>query len=364
MLHESLTCSNLQYHYLAPNFNSMKFTALQIAQALNGKVEGDPTIEVNSLSKIEEGKPGTLSFLANPKYAQYIYETKASIVIVGDDFIAEKEITATLVRVADPYSSFADLLEMYQQAKGKRTGISERAYISPSATIGNNVYIGEFVSVGDNAVIGDNAALYPNTTISNQCKIGDNTTLFAGVTIYDECIVGKKCLIHAGVVIGADGFGFAPQQDKNYRKVPQIGNVVVEDNVEIGANTCIDRATLGSTIIRKGAIIDNLVQIAHNVEIGENTAVAAQTGISGSTKFGKNCILAGQTGFAGHLNIANGTIITAQSGVGRNIKEENTIYEGSPAFKHKDFQKSFIHFRRLDQLVKRVNDLEFKMKQK
>jgi UDP-3-O-[3-hydroxymyristoyl] glucosamine N-acyltransferase len=341
----------------------MKFTALQIAQALKGKVEGDPTVEVNSLSKIEEGKPGTLTFLANVKYTQYIYDTKASIVIVSEDFAPEKEINTTLVRVADPYSSFADLLEMYQQAKGKRSGISEHAYIDPSATIGKEVYIGEFVSVGKNAVIGDHAALYPNTTIGNDCKVGDKTTLFAGVKIYDECVVGNECVLHAGVVIGADGFGFAPQQDKNYRKVPQIGNVVIEDNVDIGANTCIDRATLGSTIIRKGAIIDNLVQIAHNVEIGENTAVAAQTGISGSTRFGKNCILAGQTGFAGHLTIADGTIITAQSGVGRNIKQENTIYEGSPAFKHKDFQKSYIHFRRLDELVKRVNELENKLKE-
>ena len=342
----------------------MKFTALQIAQTLKGKVDGDENVSVSSLSKIEEGKPGTLSFLANPKYTQYIYDTKASIVIVKDDFVPEKEISATLIRVADPYSSFADLLEMYQLAKGIKSGISNQAYIAPSASLGKNIYIGEFVSVGENAEIGDNAALYPNTTIGDRAKVGNNTTLFAGVKVYDECVIGKECLLHAGVVIGADGFGFAPQQDKNYRKVPQIGNVVIEDKVEIGANACIDRATLGSTIIRKGAIIDNLVQIAHNVEIGENTAVAAQTGISGSTRIGDNCILAGQTGFAGHLNIANGTIITAQSGVGRNIKQENTIYEGSPAFRHKDFQKSYIHFRRLDELVKRVNELERKLKEK
>jgi len=340
----------------------MKFTAQQIADALHGKIEGDAEISVSSLSKIEEGAPGTLSFLANPKYTSHIYNTEASIVIVNNDFVAEKEIAATLVRVKDAYSAFADLLEMYQQSKGKPSGISDRAYIAPSATIGKDVYIAEFVSVGEHTVIGNNTLLYPNTTIGNNCKVGNNTTIFAGVKVYEDCVIGSKCTLHAGVVIGADGFGFAPQQDKNYRKVPQIGNVVIEDKVEIGANTCIDRATLGSTIIRKGAIIDNLVQIAHNVEIGENTAVAAQTGISGSTKFGKNCILAGQSGFAGHLNIANGTIVTAQSGVGRNIKEENTMHEGSPAFKHKDFQKSYIHFRRLDGLVKRVNELEHKLK--
>ena len=340
----------------------MIFTAQQIAEALNGVVEGDPSTEVTSLSKIEEGKKGTLTFLANPKYTQYIYQTQASIIIVNEDFTPEKKIPATLIKVKDAYSAFAQLLELYQQTKGKRSGISDRAYIAPSATIGKDVYIGEFVSVGENTIIGDNTSLFPHTTIGNNCRIGNSTTLFADVKIYDECIIGNECTLHAGIVIGADGFGFAQQQDKNYRKVPQIGNVIIEDNVDIGANTCIDRATLGSTIIRKGAIIDNLVQIAHNVEIGENTAVAAQTGISGSTKFGKNCILAGQTGFAGHLNIANGTIITAQSGVGRNIKEENTIYEGSPAFRHKDFQKSYIYFRRLSELVKRIDELEQKLK--
>jgi UDP-3-O-[3-hydroxymyristoyl] glucosamine N-acyltransferase len=340
----------------------MKFTARQIADALKGTVEGNENISVSSLSKIEEGSPGTLSFLANPKYAAYIYQTKASIVIVNDDFKAEKEIAATLVRVKDAYSAFAELLEMYQQSKGKPSGVSERADIAPSARIGKNIYIGAFVSIGENAVIGDNVLIYSNTSIGNNVKVGDNTTLFAGVKVYEDCVIGSGCTLHAGTVIGADGFGFAPQQDKNYRKVPQIGNVIIEDNVDIGANSCIDRATLGSTIIRKGAIIDNLVQIAHNVEIGENTAVAAQTGISGSTKFGKNCILAGQTGFAGHLNIADGTIVTAQSGVGRNIKQSNTIYEGSPAFKHKDFQKSYIHFRRLNELVNRVNELEHKLK--
>lgn len=338
----------------------MKFTAKQIAEALSGIVEGDPSVEVSSLSKIEEGKKGTLTFLANPKYSQYIYNTEASIVIVNEDFTPEKEIIATLIKVKDAYSAFSELLELYQKSKGKKSGISEKANIAPSATIGKDVYIGEFVSIGENTVIGDQTSLYPNTTIGDNCKVGNQSILYAGVKVYEDCIVGNACTIHAGVVIGSDGFGFAAQKDKDYKKVPQIGNVIIEDNVDIGANTCIDRATLGSTIIRKGAIIDNLVQIAHNVEIGERTAIAAQTGISGSTKFGKNCILAGQTGFAGHLNIADGTIVTAQSGVGRNIKEENTIYEGSPAFKHKDFQKSYIYFRRLSTLVKRIDDLENK----
>lgn len=340
----------------------MKFTAKQIAEALNGKVDGDPTIEVSNLSKIEEGKKGTLSFLANPKYTQYIYSTEASVVIVNEDFSPEKEIKATLIKVKDAGSAFAQLLELYQQSKLKRSGISEKAYVAPTAIIGKNVYIGEFVSVGENSIIGDNTFLYPNTTVGYNCKIGNNTTLFANVKVYDDCIIGNDCTLHSGAVIGADGFGFNMQQDKNYQKVPQIGNVIIEDRVDIGANTCIDRATLGSTIIREGAIIDNLIQIAHNVEIGKNTAIAAQTGISGSTKIGAHCILAGQTGFAGHLKIANGTIITAQSGVGRNIKEENTIYEGSPAFKHKDFQKSYIYFRRLGDLVKRIDELENKLR--
>ena len=342
----------------------MKFTAEQIAAALNGTVDGDPAVEVSNLSKIEEGKPGTLSFLANPKYTSHIYQTTASIVIVNEDFKPEKEIKSTLIRVKDAYSAFAGILEMYQQSKGLRSGISKKAYIAESAVIGKDVYIGEFVSIGENAIVGDNTHVYPNTTIGNSCKIGNQTVIHAGVKIYDDCVVGNECHLHAGVVIGADGFGFALNEDKSYKKVPQIGNVVIEDNVDIGANSCIDRATLGSTFIRKGAIIDNLVQIAHNVEIGEHTAVASQTGISGSTKIGNNCILAGQTGFAGHLTIANGTIITAQSGVGRNIKQEGTIYEGSPAFKHKDFQKSYIHFRRLNDLVNRVNELEKQLKEK
>jgi len=340
----------------------MKFTAQQIAEALGGKVDGKPETEVSNLSKIEEGKPGTLSFLANPKYVSYIYETEASIVIVNENFVPEKPIKATLIRVKDAYSSFATLLEMYQQAKFNRTGISKHAFIDPSAEIGNDVYVGEFVSIGPGTVISDKVKIYPNTVIGGDCKIGEGTVIYAGAKIYDDTIIGNECTIHAGVVLGSDGFGFAPQDDNNYRKVPQIGNVVIEDRVEIGSNTTIDRATLGSTIIRRGVKIDNLIQIAHNVEIGENTVIAAQTGISGSTKIGKNCMIGGQVGIIGHLVIADGVKIAAQAGVGKSILEENYIVEGSPAFNVREYQRSYVHFRRLDSIVKRINDLERKLK--
>lgn len=338
----------------------MKFTAQQIAEALSGTVKGNPSVEVSSLSKIEEGKQGTLTFLANPKYTHYIYHTEASIVIVNEDFIPEKEITATLIKVKDAYSAFAQLLELYQQSKEKRSGISSQAFIAANATVGKNVYIGAFVSIGDHAVIEDDVLIYPHTSIGNHCKIGNATKIFSGVSIYDECEVGNECTIHAGAIIGADGFGFAPQDDNVYNKIPQIGNVIIEDRVEIGANTTIDRATIGSTIIRKGAKIDNLIQIAHNVEVGENTVIAAQTGISGSTKIGKNCMIGGQVGIIGHLTIADGVKIAAQAGVGKSITEENAIVEGSPAFNIRDYQRSYVHFRRLDTLVKRVNELERK----
>ncbi len=342
----------------------MKFTAQQIAEALNGKVDGSPEIEVDNLSKIEEGKPGTLSFLANPKYTSYIYNTQASIVIVNDTFQPEKPVSATLIRVKDAYSAFASLLEMYNQSKGKKSGISSKAGIADTAKIGSNVYIGDFVSIGENAEIGENCFIYPNTTIGDSCKIGASTKIFSGVNIYDECIVGDGCTIHSGSVIGADGFGFAPQSDSNFMKIPQIGNVILEDNVEVGANTTIDRATIGSTIIKKGAKIDNLIQIAHNVIVGENTVIAAQTGISGSTKIGKNCMLGGQVGVIGHLEIADGVMIAAQSGVSRSVKEPKSVIEGSPAFQIREFQRSYIHFRRFDRLVKRINDIEFKLKEK
>jgi UDP-3-O-[3-hydroxymyristoyl] glucosamine N-acyltransferase len=338
----------------------MKFTAQQIAEALGGTVEGNPQVEVSNLSKIEEGTPGTLSFLANPKYTPFIYATKASIVIVNEDFAADQPVSTTLIRVKNAYASFADLLAMYQQTKTKRQGISPKAYIAESAEIGSNVYIGEFASIGEHTVVGDNCQIYPNTTVGYNCKIGSDTVLYSHVNVYDDCRIGNQCTLHSGTVIGADGFGFAPQDTQEYRKVPQIGNVIIEDMVEIGANTTIDRATLGSTVIKKGAKIDNLIQIAHNVEIGENTVIAAQTGISGSTKIGRNCMIGGQVGIVGHLTIADKVMIAAQSGIGKSITEEGSIVEGSPAFNIRDYQRSYVHFRRLDQLVKRVNQLERK----
>ncbi len=342
----------------------MKFTAEQIAQALNGRVEGDPKAEVSTLSKIEEGKPGSLSFLANPAYTKYIYSTQADIIIVNEDFQPEKPVNVTLVRVKDAYSAFTDLLRMYEQAKNNKTGISEKAAIAPTARIGKNVYIADFVVIGENTVVGDNSKIYANTTLGDNCKVGSHSTLHAGVRIYSDCVVGNHCTLHAGVVIGSDGFGFAPQGDGTYKKIPQIGNVVVEDNVEIGSNTTIDRATLGSTIIRKGVKLDNLIQIAHNVEIGENTVIAAQTGIAGSTKVGKNCMIGGQVGIVGHVTIADGTKIQAQSGVARNIKKPGSVLEGSPAFHLPDFLRSYVHFKNLDHLVKRIAKLEQNSKEK
>jgi UDP-3-O-[3-hydroxymyristoyl] glucosamine N-acyltransferase len=340
----------------------MEFTAKQIAEALQGTVDGDANITVSTLSKIEEGKPGSLSFLANPAYEKYIYDTDASLIIVNRDFKPEKEIKATLIRVKDAYMAFAALLELYQQSKPKKTGISPKASISETAKTGSNVYIGAFVSIGENSVIGNNCMIHPNTTIGDNVKIGDNTTVFANVTIYDDCIIGNECTLHAGAVIGADGFGFAPQQDADFKKVPQIGNVILEDRVEIGANTTIDRATLGSTIIKRGVKLDNHIQIAHNVVIGENTVIAAQTGISGSTKIGKNCMIGGQVGLIGHITIADEVKIAAQSGIGKSITKKGSVWEGSPAFNARDFQRSYIHYRKLDQLVKRVNNLEHKLK--
>lgn len=338
----------------------MKFTAIQIAQALNGKIEGNQDIIVSSLSKIEEGQAGSLSFLANPKYTSHIYETKASIVIVNADFVPSKKIECTLIRVEDAYTAFSQLLEMYNQVKLNKSGISKHAAIADSAKIGKNVYIGEFVVIAENAVVADNAKIYPQSFIGENTKIGANTTLFAGVKIYSDCVVGDNCTFHAGVVIGADGFGFAPQSDNNFKKVAQIGNVIVEDNVEIGANSTIDRATLGSTIIRKGVKLDNLIQVAHNVEIGENTVMAALSGISGSTKVGKNCMIGGQVGMAGHITIGDNVKIGAQAGIMSNVKDNQTII-GSPAMDVGAFMRSSIYFKKLPELAKKISDLEKKI---
>lgn len=335
----------------------MEFSASQIAAVLGGQTEGNPDVKISRLSKIEEGEPGTLSFLANPKYTPYIYTTKASIIIVSRDFIPDQPVSATLVRVDDAYTAFAKLLELYNQIRNEKKGISSLAFISKSAVIGPDVYIGEFAFIGENVVIENNTKIFPHVFLGDNVKVGSHTTLFAGVIVYSDNSIGSNCTIHGGVVIGADGFGFAPQQDKNYKKVAQIGNVIIEDNVEIGSNTTIDRATLGSTIIRKGAKLDNLIQIAHNVEIGENTVIAAQTGISGSTKIGKNCMIAGQVGFVGHLNIGDDVKIGAQSGVSGNLKE-GSISMGSPAIDIAIHRRALVHFKNLPGIVKRIDELE------
>lgn len=335
----------------------MEFKVAQIAEMLSATVEGNPDVIINSVCKIEEGKPGGLTFLANPKYTHYIYETEASAVLVNNDFVAEKPVKATLIRTENAYLAVAKLMEVYQQMRKKKVGISERAYVSSSAKIGKNVYIAEFVSVGDNAVIGDNVQLYPQVCIGDNVRVGDGATLHSGVKVYIDCVIGKECVIHAGSVIGADGFGFAKDNNGEFIKVPQIGNVVIEDNVEIGANTCIDRATMGSTFIRKNVKLDNLIQVAHNVEIGEGSAFASQVGISGSTKVGKHCILAGQVGVAGHITIGDGVIVGAQSGVTNSIEEKKVVL-GSPAIPVMEEKKLIIYRKKLPQLFKQVNDLE------
>jgi UDP-3-O-[3-hydroxymyristoyl] glucosamine N-acyltransferase len=339
----------------------MKFSAQQIAEVINGRVDGNPEVEVHFVSKIEEGKKGTLSFLANPKYTKYIYSTEASVVIVNNDFEPDRKLETTLIRVEDAYSAFAALLEFYNKFKLNKTGISDKASVSESAIIGKDVYIGDFAVVSDNVVLGDNSKIYPQVYIGENAKIGNETTLFSGSKIYPESIIGKNCNIHSGAVIGSDGFGFAPQADNNYLKIAQIGNVIIEDDVEVGANTTIDRATVGSTIIRRGVKLDNLIQIAHNVEIDENTVIAAQTGISGTTKVGKNCLFGGQVGLAGHLVIADNVKIQAQSGIGKSIKKDGDVVQGTPAFGIMSYNKSYIHFKNLPKIVARLNELEKKL---
>lgn len=337
----------------------MNFSASQIAQFLEGEIIGNPDVQVSGLSKIEEGQSGTLSFLANPKYTEFIYTTGASIVIVRNDFNPEKALpeTCTLIKVSDPYAGFAKLLELYNQIKHDKKGVSEHAIVDASVKVGKDVYIGAGVVVENGAELGDNVKIYPQSYIGAHVKIGANTIIHPGVLILADCEIGSDCVIHAGVVIGGDGFGFSPNAENNYKKVAQIGNVIIEDHVEIGANTTIDRATLGSTIIRKGVKIDNLIQIAHNVEIGENTVIAAQTGIAGSTKIGKNCMIGGQVGIVGHITIADGTMIAAQSGIGSTIKHR-AILQGSPAFSIGDYKKSYIAFKKLPQLMKQIEKLQ------
>ncbi|MBW4361869.1 UDP-3-O-(3-hydroxymyristoyl)glucosamine N-acyltransferase [Flavobacterium taihuense] len=335
----------------------MKFTAEQIAGILEGEIVGDPNIEVSRLSKIEEGAEGSLTFLSNPKYINYIYTTKASITIVNDTFVPESPITTTLIKVADAYKSFSKLLEFYNQVKLNKSGIENPSFISESAKYGENLYLGSFSYIGDNVVLGNNVKVYPGSFIGDNVTIGNNVIIFAGAKIYSETIIGNNCTIHSGTIIGADGFGYAPNEDGTYNKIPQIGNVVIEDNVDIGANSTIDRATLGSTVIRAGVKLDNQIQIAHNVEIGRNTVIAAQSGIAGSTKVGENCMIGGQVGIVGHLTIGNNVRIQAQSGVGRNIKD-NEILQGSPTFGYSDYSKSYVHFKNLPKLAKEIEELK------
>jgi len=338
----------------------MKFTAEQIAGILEGEVVGNPNAVVFKLSKIEEGTEGSLTFLSNPKYQNYIYTTQATITIVNKSFEAEQPVSSTLIKVEDAYKSFSKLLEYYNQVKLMKSGIEQPSVISENVTYGTDLYLGSFCYVGKNVIIGNNVKIYPNTFIGDNVIIGDNCVFFAGVRIYSETEIGNNCVIHSGTIIGSDGFGFAPLEDGTYSKIPQIGNVILEDNVEIGSCTTIDRATMGSTIIRKGVKLDNQIQIAHNVEIGENTVIASQTGVAGSTKIGKSCMIGGQVGIVGHITIGNGVRIQAQSGIGKSIGDGETV-QGTPAFNYGDFSKSYVHFRNLPKIVADLDALKKKI---
>ncbi|MFC6859644.1 UDP-3-O-(3-hydroxymyristoyl)glucosamine N-acyltransferase [Zunongwangia atlantica] len=338
----------------------MKFKASQIAEILEGTIEGNPDAEVSELAKIEEGKEGSLTFLSNPKYTSYIYSTQASITIVNDSFEADQPVSTTLIKVKDAYKAFSTLLEYYNQVKLRKSGIEQPSYISDSAKYEEDIYLGAFTYLGENVKIGKNVKIYPYAYVGDNTVIGDNSTLFAGVKVYSETVIGENVTLHGGAIIGADGFGFSPNEKGEYSKVPQIGNVIIEDNVDVGAGTTIDRATLGSTIIRKGVKLDNHIQIAHNVEIGENTVIAAQTGVAGSTKIGKNCIIGGQVGIVGHITIGDRVKIQAQSGIGRNVKDDEVL-QGSPAIGYSDYNKSFIHFKNLPKTVDLLHQLDKKV---
>ena len=335
----------------------MEFTAKQIADMIGGRVEGNENAAISSFAKIEEGKPGAISFLSNPKYTHYLYETQSSVVLINEDVELEQPVAATLIRVKNAYESVAKLLQLYESMKPRKRGIEPQAYISEKATIGKDCYIGAFAYIGDGAVIGDGTQIYPHTVISEGVKIGEKSTIFPNVTIYQGCQLGKNVTIHAGSVIGADGFGFAPNAS-GYDKIPQIGIVVIEDDVEIGANTCVDRSTMGQTIIRKGVKLDNLIQVAHNVEIGQNTVIAAQTGIAGSTKVGQWCMFGGQVGMAGHIHIADQTHVGAQAGITNSVKQPGQTIIGSPAWDAKGFMKSAAIFRRLPDMYQKINELQ------
>ncbi|PVX52119.1 UDP-3-O-[3-hydroxymyristoyl] glucosamine N-acyltransferase [Balneicella halophila] len=339
----------------------MEFTAEQIAEALEGTVDGDKNCVVSGVSEIDAGKPKTLTFLANPKYEKYIYTTEASIVLVSNNFTPKESVKTTLLRVKDPYGAMANLLQLYEQSKPKKIGIEEPSYVSKSATIGKDVYIGAFAYIGDNAIIGDNVKIYPNTYIGDKVSIDNNSELFAGVKIYPHTKIGKGCIIHSGAVIGADGFGFAPQKDGTFEKIPQVGHVILEDNVEIGANTCIDRAMLNATTIKQGVKLDNLIQVGHNCTVGENTVIAAQTGIAGSVEIGENCMIGGQVGISGHLKIADKVQIVAQTGISSSL-DEGSVVMGSPSMNVSKYYKSYAYFKKLPNLAKEIKELKQKLK--
>ncbi len=340
----------------------MEFTAKQIAEFIQGRVEGDENAIVNTFAKIEEGKKGAISFLSNPKYTHFIYDTESSVVLVNESLELERPTNATLIRVENAYECVAKLLQLYESMKPKKKGIDSLAFIDATAKIGKDCYIGPFVAIGPGAVIGDGCVLHPHVTIGENASIGNNTEIYSNAVVYHHCKIGNNCVLHAGCVIGADGFGFAPSAD-GYDKIPQIGIVTIEDNVEIGANTCIDRSTMGSTYIRKGVKLDNLIQVAHNVEIGENTVMAAQGGIAGSTKVGKWCMFGGQVGMAGHITIADQTNVGAQAGISNSVKKSGTTIIGSPAWDAKGFMKSAAMFRRLPDMYKQLAELQSKIEE-
>ena len=339
------------------NINHLEFTAGQIAGILEGEVDGNPEIAIHKLTKIEEGETGSLTFLANPKYTSFIYSTKASATIVNKDFVPEQELTTTLIKVEDAYRSFSKLLEYYSEVKVSKVGIENPVFKGDNLIHGKDLYMGAFSYVGENVTLGNNVKIYPHVYIGDEVAIGNNVIIFAGAKVYPDTIIGNNCVINSGAIIGADGFGFAPDTKGGYSKIPQTGNVILEDNVDVGAGTTIDRATIGSTVLRKGVKLDNQIQIAHNVEIGEFTVIAAQTGIAGSSKIGKNCMIGGQVGIVGHVTIGDNVRIQAQSGIGRNVKDQETL-QGSPALGYGDFNKSYVHFKNFPKIVKRIDKIE------
>jgi len=342
----------------------MEFSVEQIAQMLEGTVVGDASVKISKLGKIEEADAKSVSFLANLKYEAFLYQTNAGAVIVNEDFEPKQEYKTTLIKVKDAYTAFTSLLEEYQKIlKNSKVGVEQPSFVGNDVSLGENTYRAAFSYIGDFSSIGDNVKIYPHAYIGEHVTIGKNTTIEAGVKIYPGTVIGENCVIAAGAVIGSDGFGFAPQMNGTFKTIPQLGNVIIEDNVNIGANTVVDCATLGSTVIKKGVKLDNLIQVAHNVEVGENTVIAAQSGISGSTNIGSNCMIGGQVGISGHLKIANGTMLGAKAGVSKSVRKEGEALMGSPAFKSSDFLKAYAHFRKLTQHIDRISNLENNIKE-